>query len=320
MKVKKYTVLLIAILATAGCVKKEDQVDIPVGEDYEDKKTDEYKFYDLKAKKSDEIASSELPSLASMPLWEHVEFIKKLEKHVKHKIKTTKSLKSDWATLTYEVEASTDVEKSKPDAYVDFFAKEAVNYAQTISELYPNNHYKILKFSLELPDGSKIISKLQISKLIEDTKKETYLIMDSVLETEKTKADSLADKAVHDSCSNILSKEMNPFFCSTMKKIIILDSEVKANQDIMNNAKKTKSKEYRYGFDVKESKTQEKIVDSIEKTNGIKEKGNTDSVEEMINNIEDQEHPPLVEPEHKSSLSKEEIKALEEAGFEVKLN
>lgn len=320
MNVNKYSVLLMAILTISGCVRKEE--DISVGKDYEAEKTEEYTFYDLKPKKEESvITATSLPPLTPMPLWEHDDFIKKLEQHVQHKIKSTEKLIGDWAGAAYEVETKADLVNASPEKYIDQFATTAAKYAVIISELYPNKHYKILKLSLELPDSSKIIGKFQLSKLIENSNKETYLIMDSVLETEKADSDTLAGNAINDSCKNILSKELNPFFCGDMKKIIILDSTIKENREIMQVARKTKHEKFKYGFDNKEVKVNEMVIKSTKEQAAKKESSETDSMEEIIHSINNETlPPPPAEAEPKSSLSKEEIKALEEAGFEVKLN
>lgn len=318
----KYPILLMSILLATGCVKKVDENELKVGADLENEKTEEYTFYELKRKDKENLKtfSEELPSLEVMPLFEHDKFISKLEQHLKKYNEHTQSLKADWPHMTYKIEVKAAKGKKSEEAYVNLLAKEAVGYAKQLTKLYPNKHYKIIELTFFLPDESKIVSKFEITRLIKNSDKELYLIMDAVLETEKTTEGTLAHGTINKACSNIMSKELNPFFCSELKKIIMMDSDVEKNKAILKAADKNRSISAETPPVFKESPNAQNKPDKIPSESTSPNEG--DTIEKMINgmNVSQDSEQILEEDRNSSSLSKEEARILEEAGFDVNLS
>lgn len=327
LSINKGLVCLLSIILTTGCVKKETPQSISDSESSIDEdKVEEYIFYDLKIKNEGK-NGAQLPPLTPLPLWEHEKFISKIEQHLKKSIPNLVSFSSSWPDLKYKVVVNTKKNSADVRAYTTIYAQQSKELVSQIDKLYLNNHYRIIEVVLNLPDESTISTTLNIQKLREQQSNEAYLILEAVEQTTKpTNTDSLAYHAITATCKEIMSVELNPFFCGELKKTTILDTEIKKYSNIYADAIKTKDKKYQYGYDglgykqivtTNDSNTNErtrkednddeelKVIDEMKKELAL-ESSKTQEQEKT------QQKP-------KSDLTESERLALEEAGFEVNL-
>lgn len=273
---------LLVTLSLTGCVKKEEPK-FASDEKEKESETTEYTFYKLKPPTTEKSAKTEskLTPFEKIDTPEnHEQYVKALTENIQHNFKDVVAFDADTKTRTYKISIKPSTEQKKLSGNVVEMAKQIKAVSQFIDKNTDSSQYYQIDLSYKLSDESELKVKFDFKRLVSLESNQTYLIMDTVLSTEKIDTDNLAKQVKDASCADILSKEMNPFFCGEMKKHI-LTTEGKSE----------------------ESKTSEKdgIESLIEKETGR-------------NNEEDTTHKKT------SSLSEEERKVLVEAGFEVELN
>lgn len=278
------SILFLSILFT-GCIEKEPPK-FEIGKDYQSSEQEEYTFYELKPKTDTEmLVKQNISNLKQLdPIKDHKEYNETLAKSISLKHTGIVSFESDSANKLYRVTLKAEAGNSV-DGYIGNLAKRAKSIAGTISKIADTKSFNALEVIYKFHDSSEINTKFSLKQLNEIKSEETYLIFDSVLETKKAEGDNLANTAVEKACNNILSVELNPFFCGVLKKSII------SKNDIIENSINSDNKEPKKPTDAQ------------------------NVLNEMQAEIEEEKKQAK-----KSSLSSEEVQVLKDAGFDVDLN
>jgi hypothetical protein len=249
--------IIIPCLLISACVKKEQPSSIQEAENItENFENIEPIFYELKPTKE---AAAKL-GLGEVKLDERdiVENPKKFYQNLKKIIENEEgvlSFNANPTVMAYTLIIDTPIEDTTNVDELKVFTKKVLDIVIKINDLSYGHTLKNIDVKYFLHDKSYFSTNFNISELLINKDKDTYLLLSAVNKNKQFSDGKAADLAIKRMCNNFLSIELNPYFCSNKEKE---DKAVKALTKKEKNITNTPQESYDNAINSEDDVTKQK--------------------------------------------------------------